>query len=151
VKLFARRTPLPRHLEHLFACLLQLVLEVDIRGRDEGMDPRVCRIGQRLHDRSISCGVVRQSAAITGRRQTRATSRTAAKSSSEATGNPASSTSTPRASSCLAIRSFSSRFILQPGDCSPSRRVVSNMATRSLMLLLLLTCSLIQHLLSALP
>ena len=34
-------------------------------------------------------------------------------------------TSTRSRSSCRAIRTFSSRFMLQPGDCSPSRSVVS--------------------------
>src|SRR5262245_65378858 len=68
--------------------------------------------------RSMSSGVVRQSAAMIGRRQVFATSRTAAKSSSEAMGNPASMTSTPSASSCRAILNFSSRFMLHPGDRS---------------------------------
>src|SRR5262249_25039626 len=79
-----------------------------------------------------SSGVVRHSAAMMGRRQVFATSRTAAKSSSEAIGNPASIMSTPSASSCRAILSFSSRFMLHPGDCSPSRNVVSKIATCSL-------------------
>src|SRR5215468_10610909 len=82
--------------------------------------------------RSMSSGVVRHSAAMMGRRQVFATSRTAAKSSSEAIGKPASIISTPSASSCRAILSFSSRFMLHPGDCSPSRNVVSKIATRSL-------------------
>ena len=34
-------------------------------------------------------------------------------------------TSTPRSTSAWATSSFSSRFMLQPGDCSPSRSVVS--------------------------
>jgi hypothetical protein len=33
-----------------------------------------------------------------------------------------------------AMRSFSSRFIEQPGDCSPSRKVVSKMMTRLLLI-----------------
>src|SRR5690348_15790055 len=37
-------------------------------------------------------------------------------------------TSTPRRSSWRAISIFSSRYIEQPGDCSPSRRVVSKIA-----------------------
>jgi hypothetical protein len=35
----------------------------------------------------------------------------------------------PRSWSLLAIRTFSVRFIEQPGDCSPSRKVVSKMLT----------------------
>src|ERR1044072_71627 len=38
-------------------------------------------------------------------------------------------TSTPRSWSFIAIRTFSRRFIEQPGDCSPSRKVVSKMLT----------------------
>ncbi len=40
-------------------------------------------------------------------------------------------TSTPNAASASAMRSFSARFIEKPGDCSPSRSVVSKMMTRS--------------------
>ena len=53
------------------------------------------------------------------------------KSPSEAMGNPASITSTPRRSSWCAMRTFSSTFMLHPGDCSPSRKVVSNIVTCS--------------------
>ena len=60
-----------------------------------------------------------------------ATSCTAAKSPSEAMGKPASITSTPMASRTSATRSFSGTVIEQPGDCSPSRKVVSKMITRS--------------------
>src|SRR6266851_3292802 len=42
-----------------------------------------------------------------------------------AMANPASMTSTPRSASWWAMRSFSSWCMVQPGDCSPSRRVVS--------------------------
>jgi hypothetical protein len=45
-------------------------------------------------------------------------------------GKPASMTSTPRAASARAISIFSPRFMLHPGLCSPSRRVVSKMITR---------------------
>jgi len=40
-------------------------------------------------------------------------------------GNPASITSPPSSTRALATSSFSRVFMLQPGDCSPSRRVVS--------------------------
>ena len=41
--------------------------------------------------------------------------------------------STPSSTSLRAMRSFSATVMLQPQDCSPSRRVVSKMKTRSLM------------------
>src|ERR1035438_10092418 len=47
-------------------------------------------------------------------------------------GKPASRMSTPSSTSFRAIFSFSGTVMLQPGDCSPSRRVVSKMYTRSL-------------------
>ena len=56
--------------------------------------------------------------------------RTDSNSPGEAIGKPASMMSTPRRSSCRARRSFSAGCMLQPGDCSPSRRVVSNTVTR---------------------
>ena len=43
----------------------------------------------------------------------------------EEIANPASITSTFRRSRQRATSSFSFRFMLQPGDCSPSRNVVS--------------------------
>ena len=46
--------------------------------------------------------------------------------------NPASMTSTPRISSCRARRIFSLRFMVAPGDCSPSRNVVSKKNTLSI-------------------
>ena len=67
-----------------------------------------------------------------------AISLTASKSPGDAIGNPASMTSTPNSSSTWAMRNFSSRFIDAPGDCSPSRRVVSKMMTRALSVVLLI-------------
>ena len=46
---------------------------------------------------------------------------------------PASITSTRRRSSWRAMRSFSSLVMLAPGDCSPSRKVVSKMMSLSVM------------------
>ena len=60
----------------------------------------------------------------------RAMACTDSKSPGEAIGKPASMTSTPRAARARAISSFSPRFMLQPGLCSPSRSVVSKMITR---------------------
>src|SRR5688572_1703345 len=61
----------------------------------------------------------------------RATALTLSQSPREAAGNPASMTSTPRSASARATRSFSGCAMLQPGDCSPSRSVVSKIITRS--------------------
>ena len=55
---------------------------------------------------------------------------TASKSPGEAMGKPASITSTPRSTRAWASSSFSARFMLQPGDCSPSRSVVSKITMR---------------------
>src|SRR5487761_1798311 len=45
-------------------------------------------------------------------------------------GKPASMTSTPSAASAWAISIFSLMFMLAPGDCSPSRSVVSKIVMR---------------------
>src|ERR1044072_3437070 len=79
--------------------------------------------------RATSSSELRQSAATVTFLHWAATARTAAKSPSEAIGKPASMMSTPRSWSLFAIRTFSVRFIEQPGDCSPSRKVVSKMLT----------------------
>ena len=54
---------------------------------------------------------------------------TASKSPGEAAGKPASITSTPSRAKLSAMRSFSALVMVAPGDCSPSRRVVSKMRT----------------------
>src|SRR5215213_4131046 len=61
----------------------------------------------------------------------RAIACTASKSPGDAIGKPASITSTPSRASWCAISSFSPVLSEMPGDCSPSRRVVSKMWTRS--------------------
>src|SRR5690349_22586660 len=61
----------------------------------------------------------------------RATAFTLSQSPREAAGKPASMTSTPRSASARATRSFSGCAMLHPGDCSPSRSVVSKIMTRS--------------------
>ncbi len=58
---------------------------------------------------------------------------TASKSPFDEAGKPASITSTLSRSSWRAMRSFSSLVIDAPGDCSPSRKVVSKMNRRSVM------------------
>src|ERR1700730_4049257 len=80
---------------------------------------------------SMSANCVRASPAITGPSTWRAIPWTASKSPGEAIGKPASITSTPSRASCWAISSFSDAFSEIPGDCSPSRSVVSKISTRS--------------------
>src|SRR5262245_23670565 len=75
--------------------------------------------------RSISFSLQRASPQIVAPRTVFAISRTASKSPGEAIGKPASITLTPKSTSACATSSFSSRFMLHPGDCSPSRSVVS--------------------------
>ncbi len=60
-----------------------------------------------------------------------ATARTDSKSPCDAAGKPASITSTCRACSAAATLSFCASVMLAPGACSPSRKVVSKMITRS--------------------
>ena len=59
------------------------------------------------------------------------TSEMASKSPFDAMANPASMISTPMDSRSAAISSFSSSVIDAPGDCSPSRIVVSKILTCS--------------------
>ena len=87
---------------------------------------------------SISSRRVRASPATVLCLISRATSRTASKSPCEAMGKPASITSTPRASSRRASRSFSAVFMEKPGACSPSLSVVSKIRTISIAILQLL-------------
>ena len=79
----------------------------------------------------MSCLLVRARAQITGPWTSRAIACTDSKSPGEVIGKPASITSTPRRASWWAISSFSCLFSEIPGDCSPSRRVVSKIRTRS--------------------
>ena len=73
---------------------------------------------------------VRARPQIVGPSTPRAIASTASKSPGEVIGKPASITSTPRRASCWAISTFSWVLSEIPGDCSPSRRVVSKMWTR---------------------
>jgi hypothetical protein len=81
--------------------------------------------------RRMSPGAARDRPAMTGPRTVSAMVFTAAKSSGEAMGQPASIPSTPRSASASAMRTFSVSVMEKPGDCSPSRSVVSKMMTRS--------------------
>ena len=89
-----------------------------------------------LSTASMSGRLARASAQITGPCTCRATASTAAKSPGEATGKPTSMMSTPREARALATCSLGARFMLAPGACSPSRRVVSKTRTRSVWLMM---------------
>jgi hypothetical protein len=100
------------------------------RGADEGVDARGTGVLTASQQRSISLRLARARPQIVADFASFAISETAAKSPSEAMGNPASMMSTPISSSSAAISSFSSWLMVAPGDCSPSRRVVSKIRTR---------------------
>ena len=87
--------------------------------------------------REISRSLARESEHTVESLMVFAISWTASKSPLELAAKPASITSTLSRSSCLAIRSFSSRVMEAPGDCSPSRKVVSKMINLSAMVVLL--------------
>ena len=86
----------------------------------------------------MSCTLVRARPQITGPCTSRAIASTASKSPGLVIGKPASITSTPRRASWRAISSFSLLFSEMPGDCSPSRSVVSKILTRFASSLLLM-------------
>ena len=83
--------------------------------------------------RSMSASPARDSPHTTEFLIRLAISDTAWKSPSEAIGKPASMMSTPMSSRKSATSSFSSKVMVAPGHCSPSRRVVSKMKTRSVL------------------
>src|SRR3990172_4492679 len=86
--------------------------------------------------RSMSSGWALASEAITGPLTSRAMRDTASKSPGEEAAKPASSTSTASLASWWAMATFSSGVRAMPGACSPSRRVVSKMMRRSVMVAL---------------
>ena len=100
----------------------EVEMNVWIRGRSES------RIA--FQAASMSALWVRASPQTTGPSTVRAIASTASKSPGEVIGKPASITSTPSRASCWAISTFSCVFSEMPGDCSPSRSVVSKMWTR---------------------
>ena len=132
VRAIARRPPHARHrlANDLVLVHLQLVLAMDGAGGQEDVDPRP--LG-RTHGFPSAVDVFVAAAGQPANR--RPADRlgdlaTASKSPGEAMGKPASITSTPNSTSAWAISIFSARFMLAPGDCSPSRSVVSKMMIR---------------------
>ncbi len=98
-------------------------MKVWMRGRSESLTA--------FQAASTSWALARARPQITGPWTSRAIACTASKSPGEEIGKPASMMSTPRRASWCAISSFSPLFSEIPGDCSPSRRVVSKILTRS--------------------
>src|SRR6266508_1162311 len=86
---------------------------------------------------SMSSLRVRHSEATVGRSTGAATAFPPSKSPGDETAKPASITSTPSRSSCRAISAFSSGRRAMPGDCSPSRSVVSKIVMRRVTVFLL--------------
>ena len=111
--------------------ILQLVLAMDGAGGQEDVDPRPLGVPDRLPG-AVDVGVAAAGQAADDRAADRfgRSARTASKSPGEAMGKPASITSTPRSTRAWATSIFSARFMLAPGDCSPSRSVVSKITMR---------------------
>src|SRR5207237_14345 len=89
------------------------------------------------HARSMSSGLALARLQIVGPSTSCAIRLIASKSPGELYAKPASMISTLSRASCLAIITFSSTFMLAPGDCSPSRKVVSKILIIRAMSLLL--------------
>ena len=86
---------------------LQLVLDVDVGGRDEGVDPRSLRVLDRAPG-GVDVSLVGAGEPADHRSlDLRAIASTASKSPGEVIGKPASITSTPSRASCWAISTFS--------------------------------------------
>ena len=138
LNVFNERAGIAHHLgndaEHIGTALAQLVLEVDVAGGDEGVNaPMRCwrhGIGTGLDVGPRSTGQAADDRAVvathllgdplyggevtrTGERESRL-----------------DHIHTKSRANCWAMASFSSRLRLAPGDCSPSRRVVSKIRTR---------------------
>ena len=107
-----------------FMWIGDVAMKTWMRGRS------ACRTAS--HARSTSLKPVRDRPAIVDPRTPLAMASTASKSPWLAIGNPASMMSVPRRASCSAISSFSPTSSEMPGDCSPSRSVVSKIRTWSI-------------------
>jgi hypothetical protein len=121
-------------LERLGAREAQLVLEVDVGCRQEGVDARPPGAAHRLPGGvDVAARRAGQAAddglAVADLRRDGLSP--AARSSGEAAGKPASITSTPEADQRARHLQLLGRGHDAPGDCSPSRRVVSKIRTRS--------------------
>ena len=111
---------------------VELVLAMDRAGREEHVDAAASPPAAiAFATSSMSSRLQRARPQMIGPCTSRATAFTLSQSPREAAGKPASMTSTPRSASARATRSFSGCAMLHPGDCSPSRSVVSKIMTRS--------------------
>ncbi len=120
----ARRTISSRAISSLNLRWISLVAtNTWMRLRDAG--------SKALADFSMSPSWQRASEQMVTPRMAWAISRTDSKSPGEAAAKPASMMSTRISRSARATLSFSRNVMLQPGACSPSRKVVSKMRTRS--------------------
>ena len=124
-----------RLLEHLLGRHAQLLLHVQRRGRDEGVDAR--RAAPPFS--ASAARVMSRSLARAQRAHGRVPDRAGDRLHRLEVAVRATPRSRPRSrrpcsrSSWRAMRSFSSLVIEAPGDCSPSRKVVSKMIRRSVM------------------
>ena len=117
-------------LQHRVRLHAQLVFHVQRGGGQEDVDALALGGPQRLGG-AQDVGLAGAGQAADDRAlDVLAMASTLSKSPTEAIGKPASITSTPSSASASAMRSFSRRFMEKPGDCSPSRSVVSKMMTR---------------------
>ena len=118
---------------HVLLGRLELALDVDVARGDEGVDARPLGVLDRVPGGvDVLNADVRARPQMTGPSTSRAIAWTASKSPGEVIGKPASMMSTPRRASWCAISTFSWRLSEMPGDCSPSRSVVSKIFTRLL-------------------
>ena len=105
-----------------------------VAGREEDVDARRLAALERLGGaRDVAVVGARERADGRALDRLRRSPCTASKSPFDDAAKPASITSTFRRSSWRAMRSFSSFVIEAPGDCSPSRKVVSKMIRLSVM------------------
>ena len=105
---------------------------MDCTGRDKDMYSMSLRPATAACTFSMSSALQRARPQMIGPKFSSAMALTDSKSPGEAAGKPASMMSTLSSARSLATRSFSRSVMLQPGACSPSRSVVSNIRTWSL-------------------
>jgi hypothetical protein len=103
---------------------------VQRRGADEGVDARAAGMFHRLPAAVDVLEIRPGQAADRGVLRPFRNLADGGEIAVEAMGKPASMMSTPISSRSWAISSFSSWVMVAPGDCSPSRSVVSKMTTR---------------------
>jgi hypothetical protein len=106
------------------------VTQVDVTGGDEGVNARVDRILERL-GRCFDVSRVGSCQRGNSRVRTRLDDFLYRECVARRCNGKSCLDDVDPECSCLAMRTFSGTDMLQPGDCSPSRSVVSKMKTRS--------------------